>query len=363
MLGIGIIGSGVGIRTHAPGFAQTGGAYLAALFSPNHGKTRALEGGIRTVHTSYQNVCEDPNVDLVVVASPNVCHNEQVAYALDCGKHVLCEKPLAMTTRECESLASKSRTCPKQFAAVNHQLRFSPYFREIRRIIRSRNLGQVFHARIFQQGMSGSDRNARWSWSFDGEAGGGVRWAMGSHLVDLSDFLFGSSVSSVVGTLHTVVPTRERDGVAVPVNTSLEFSGAMILGTGVQVLLSAVAAAHSGVKFEIDVFLEMGEIHFDLENKLIVYSERGGRINHLKDVEGVKAGDASNEVPFFAGTFRYYADEIVRCLTQSDVSEVPDAATFPEALETTRILEGFLESYRSGTSVVLRSADYARTAT
>jgi predicted dehydrogenase len=363
MLGIGIIGSGVGIRTHAPGFAQTGGAYLAALFSPNNGKARAEQAGIRTAYSTYQAVCEDRDVDLVVVASPNVYHNEQVTYALDCGKHVLCEKPLAMTTPDVKALVSKSREHPKQFAAVNHQLRFSPYFREIRRIIRSGQFGQVFHARIFQQGMNGSDRNAPWSWSFDSEAGGGVRWAMGSHLVDLSSFLFESSVSSVAGTLHTVVPTRQKDGVAVSVNTSLEFSGALTLNTGAQVLVSAVAAAHSGFKFEIDVFLEMGEIHFDLENKLVVYSERGAYVARHRDLPDLKHGEVSNEIPFFAGTFRYYADEIVRCLTQADVLEVPDAATFPQALETTRILEAFLESYRTSASVILRPADYPRQAT
>jgi predicted dehydrogenase len=360
MLRVGIIGSGVGIRTHAPGFAQTGGADVTALFSPNHAQKRAEEFGIRNAYSSYQAVCEDPEVDLVVIASPNIYHLEQVTYALDCGKHVLCEKPLATTTPDAKSLVSKSKEHPKQFAGVNHQLRFSPYFREIRRIIRSGELGQVFHARIFQQGMSGSDLNAPWSWSFDSEGGGGVRWAMGSHLVDLSGFLFGSSVSSVAGALHTVVPTRQREGVAVSVSTSLEFSGAMTLVTGVQVLISAVAAAHSGFKFEIDVFLEKGEIHFDLEDKVVVYSERGARIERLRDPEGLKDGEISNEVPFFAGSFRYYADEIVSCLTQSGVSEVSDAATFQEALETTRILEAFLESYRMASSATLRPADYDR---
>ncbi len=362
MVGIGIIGSGVGIRTHVPGFIQTDRAELVALYSPNSVKAKVLGArhGFRRVHESYQELCADTDVDLVVVASPNSFHFVQVKEALERGKHVLCEKPLSGSIEECEALADLASARCSQITVVNHQLRYNPYFKELKRIISSGELGSVFHARIFQQGNNGSDRSAPWSWSFDSDAGGGVRWAMGSHLVDLSTFLLGSAPAVVFGGLHTVVPVRYQEELPVDVNTSLEFSGAMMQADGANVFISAVTAGHSGFKFEIDVYMEHGQAHFDLDSKLTIYRDRGSRVDRLKEIPDLKPGELDNTASLFSGSFRYYADELLDAIV-ADVAMTPGGApTFVDALATTRVLDAFLRSYRTGESVQLSVPEYDR---
>jgi predicted dehydrogenase len=356
VFGVGIIGTGVGIRTHAPGFAQAGNTQLSALFSPNHSKAKQLGErlGFQNVYPTYEEVCEDPSVDLVVVASPNAFHVEQATYALECGKHVLCEKPLAITNDGCRALVFAAKEHPTQWSGVNHQLRFSPYFQKMREIIRSGELGRPFQARILQQGNAAADPKTLWSWSFDGEAGGGVRWAMGSHLVDLAEFLMEEPPGVVFGSMHTVVRLRQRGEAVLPVNASSEFSGSILLTDGTQVIVSAIAAAQSGFRFDVDIFLERGEMHFDLTDKLRIYSELGRKVDQYQVLPGLKEGEVDNKVSFFAGTFRYYADAIVRDLSQPGSSSVQDAATFAEGARTVNTLEAFLESYRQGSSVRLQ---------
>jgi len=349
------------VRTHAPGFLQTGQAVLAGLYSPNQDKAERLasQSGFSRVYTSVAELCEDPAVDLVVVSSPNLEHVDQVRYALECRKHVLCEKPLALSVAECRFLVDQAAAEPGRLAVVNNQLRFSPYLRLVREIVRSQRFGRVFHARILQQGTAWADPGVPWSWSFDASCGGGVRWAMGAHLVDLANFLFEQPTVSVHGSMHTVIPKRRKGDVDVSVDAELEFSGVMNLADDVQVMLSAVGAAHSGFRFDIQIFCEHGEVRFDLENKVCVFWDQGRRSESFVDIPELKEGDRDNSKSFFSGTFRYYADAIVAALLDGEVHLLEGATSFSDGLETVRILEAFKEAKDSSSVAVVRRSPEA----
>lgn len=360
MIGIGIIGSGVGIRTHAPGFKQTGNAKLVGLFSPNMEKAKRLvtEHGFTTLHKSYKDLCNDSDVDLVVVASPNSLHVEHTIYALKQNKHVICEKPLALTISECQKIVDESSKFEKTFSAVNHQLRFNPYIQKIKEIVQSNELGKPYNARLLHQGMAFADPAFPWSWSFDTKSGGGVRWAMGSHLIDLLLFIFGNEIVSVFGGMHTVIPKRMKGDSEVNVNASAEFSGSVVMDDGMGAYISSTAAAFSGNKFNITIFLEKGEITFDLDSKIKVYKRDFKEPEVFKDIPAVYEDEVKNEISIFSGSFRYFANQITTALHGNDLSLLQDAATFEEGQKVTAIIEAFYDSYKTGRSIQLLDKKY-----
>lgn len=352
MIRVGLLGSGVAIRTHLPGFRQAG-ASVDAIFSPNVDKARALarEHAIDRVYSSYEDLCADATLDLVSVTSPNEYHAEQAACALNEGRSVLCEKPLALTSSACDRLAALARQHPAQGAWVNTQLRFSPYLMRLRDLIRSGDFGDVVSARIVQQGMSASNRNSPFSWSFDSARGGGVRWAMGSHLVDLALWLFGfDGLHDVNGGMGQAVAERVDGNALRAVNVSDDVWVTLRWSTGFHCYLHSSAAAHSGFQFTVVVYTEHAEIRFDLLNKLVVFTDRGNRVVEHRQIPGLKDGEIDNKVSFFSGTFRYFADELVRALTHETI-ELTDGPTFRQGRLVVSVLEGVAVSHATGQPV------------
>jgi len=125
--GVGIIGTGVGLRTHFPAFRELPEAKVVAISGSNYERSRefAERYGIG-LGLNPEELCELEQVDLVCVTSPNVFHFNHALAALNAGKHVLCEKPLAVSQSQNLELIGALKEFPGQIALVNHQLRFKP---------------------------------------------------------------------------------------------------------------------------------------------------------------------------------------------------------------------------------------------
>lgn len=352
---VGIIGTGVGVRTLLPGFSLVANAKVVGLVgsSPERGKVMAEKCNLRPYATS-KDLCESDDVDLVCVASPNVFHHDDVSSALANGKHVLAEKPLAMNTVEiCDLLESAGRS--RRVAVVDHQLRFNPYMRTIREVISRGDIGRVYYIRLHQQGTGFSDLQLPWTWSFDADLGGGVRLAMASHLIDLARYWLGSRrVCTVTGGMDVVVAKRrDTTGDEVSVRASSFFGADLSFGSDLRVQLSATAAAFSGSRFDCEVYGTEGELRFDLSSKL----RRAGREIRGRstpvDVSDVFQDEAENRASIFSGSFRYFAPRLVLAVAAADSTLLPEASTFQDALENQRILDAVKESAQKGKSVVL----------
>jgi predicted dehydrogenase len=152
----------------------------------------------------------DERVDVVHLATPNHLHDEQVRATLAAGKHVVCEKPLAMNsgqTGELLELANASGLVH----AVNFNQRFYPKNLHARAIVRAGDLGTV---RLVTGGylQDWLLYDTDWSWRLEPELGGDLRVIgdIGSHWLDLSSFLTGQRVHSVMADLTTFMPTRQQ---------------------------------------------------------------------------------------------------------------------------------------------------------
>src|SRR4029077_10538324 len=133
----------------------------------------------------------------------------------EAGKHVWCEKPMALTVREAEEMlevAERSRG----LARIDHELRYEPNRRKVRQLIQVGANGPVLHLElVLRPYVRGDGRpqafDAPWSWWYDAARGGGILGAVGSHLIDLCRFWTGSEVVEVSGRTATLVPTRIDD--------------------------------------------------------------------------------------------------------------------------------------------------------
>lgn len=349
MINLGLIGSGVTLRTHLPAFRRTGGADVKSIYSPNYQRLAELahKNGIERVCRSAEEVIRDPEIDLVIVASPNSLHEKHIRMCVSENKAFLCEKPLGLTGEEARRIAKLVPPDYPSWCGVNHQLRFNPYLKRIREIVIGREYGSVISLRISQLGSAFSNPEFPWSWSFDTAQGGGVRLAMGSHLVDLASFICDSRFGRIDAGMNPVIRERRRGTERIPVETSSTFVAFGEMASGETVYLSATAAGFSGTAFEIEVLLERAEIRFDLHSKLRVFDLQSAGVPRVISVEGVTPEERENKVSIFSGSEVYFAEQIVRDVSAGWSSTV-GACTLEEAAYVSDVLDQALLAYRQG---------------
>ena len=198
----GFIGAGyVASRAMAPAVHAASGAELYAVASRDAARSAELEPTV--VHNSYSDLIDDPNVDAVYISLTNVQHKEWVLAALDAGKHVLCEKPLALNAEEVRIMLS---------AAERHQrmlveavwTRWQPRMKRMAEVIRRGDLGDIqsiSSAFTFQGDLTGNYRS-------DPTMGGGALLDVGCYQAHLWLMLLGETVNfSLQNIERTVGPT------------------------------------------------------------------------------------------------------------------------------------------------------------
>jgi predicted dehydrogenase len=172
--------------------------------------------GLPAPYPDLEAVLED-DVDAVHVATPNHLHHAQVKAILAAGKHVVCEKPLALTSAQSRELLELARASDLVHC-TNFNLRFYPVCWEARGRIRSGQLGAIWgvHGSYLQDWLL---LPTDWNWRLDPEQGGALRAVadIGSHWLDLTSFATGLEVEEVFAELGTVLPVRRRP--AGPVET------------------------------------------------------------------------------------------------------------------------------------------------
>jgi predicted dehydrogenase len=179
--------------------------------------------------TSWQELIARDDVDLVDVCTPGDTHAEIAIAALQAGKHVLCEKPLANSVAEAEAMVAAAERAAARgvHAAVGFTYRRVPAIQLARRLVEQGRVGEVRHVRAQYLQDWLSDPSTPLSWRLDKEkAGSGALGDIGAHVVDLAQFVTGERLTGVAGMLETFV--RER-----PVPASFSgLSGEAGEGTG-----------------------------------------------------------------------------------------------------------------------------------
>ncbi len=207
--GVGIIGTGWGVRVQVPAF-RAAGLNVVALAGSQADKTKliAAEFGVPWATGDWRRLLERPDVALVSIVTPPKLHREMAVAALEAGKHVLCEKPMALNVGEAEAMLEAAQAFPAQFALIDHELRFLPVFRLARQLVADGAIGRLRYAELRVIGSSRADVQRPWSWWSDASQGGGAWGAIGSHQIDQLRYLLDDEVVAVRGQLATFIATR-----------------------------------------------------------------------------------------------------------------------------------------------------------
>ena len=191
-LRVGLIGAGNLARwVHLPIVQKSGGMELRAVCSASgaRGLTYAKRFGARYCCSEYEELLRDPEVDAVFIVTRNQHHAAQAIAALEAGKHVFVEKPMALTAEECQRIEQAVRASGRQLT-VGFNRRFAPFYVEQKRRLRGRTTPVVVNCRINSPGISGS------YWMADPAIGGAIL-GEACHFVDLMYWLLDAEPVSV----------------------------------------------------------------------------------------------------------------------------------------------------------------------
>lgn len=166
--------------------------------------------GLQKSYPSFEAMLADPEIDVVHLATPNYLHYPQAKAALLAGKHVVCEKPLAMNSQESAELVKLAAETGR-VNAVNFNLRFYPLVQQARVMVQNGELGDLF----ILQGCYLQDWllfPTDWNWRLEPDLGGSLRAVgdIGSHWLDMLTFITGLKVESVYADFHTFHPVRKK---------------------------------------------------------------------------------------------------------------------------------------------------------
>jgi predicted dehydrogenase len=210
-IGAAVIGTGFIGTVHVEELRRIGVDVRGVLGStPARGAARAAALNVPRAYASLDEILADPAVDVVHVTSPNHLHVPQASAILDAGKHVVCEKPLAMTAAESAGLVARAHGSGL-VNAVNFNIRFYPLHQHMREVLAAGGLGEVrfVTGHYFQDWLF---HDTDWNWRLEPDKGGALRAVgdIGSHWLDLMAFVTGQPIVAVMADLATFVTARRE---------------------------------------------------------------------------------------------------------------------------------------------------------
>jgi predicted dehydrogenase len=203
----GVVGTGFIGVVHVDALRRLGVTVAGVVGSSPE---RAAAKGIAPVYDSYDALLADDAVDVVHLTTPNNLHYPQVERALAAGKHVVCEKPLATTSAESRELLELAEASGLVHC-TNFNIRFYPMIQEAAARVRAGHVGELWnvHGGYLQDWLQ---QPTDWNWRLEPERGGALRAVgdIGSHWLDLVQFVTGRRVESLLADLATTIPVRRR---------------------------------------------------------------------------------------------------------------------------------------------------------
>jgi predicted dehydrogenase len=207
----GVVGVGFIGVAHVEALRRLGVDVAGVVGStPERAQAKAEEANLPRVYESVEALAADREIDVIHIASPNHAHADQVRLCLDSGKHVVCEKPLGVTSEETADLVQRA-DASGLVNAVCFNIRFYPNCHQAKALVDSGTIG----APRFITGSYHQDwllLPTDWNWRLEPDKAGALRAVadIGSHWLDLARFISGKKVVEVMAALHTLVKVRRH---------------------------------------------------------------------------------------------------------------------------------------------------------
>lgn len=378
-LGVGVAGTGFIGPAHVEALRRNGINVLGlAENTPEKAAQKADEMGIPRRYGSLEEMLADADIQVVHLATPNYLHFPHAKAALLAGKHVICEKPLAMNTHESAELVRLAAETGRA-NAVNFNIRMYPLVQQARSMVQSGALGDVF----ILQGSYLQDwllLPTDWNWRLEPALGGTLRAVgdIGSHWLDLITFVTGLRVVEVFADFKTFHPVRKKP--AKPVET---YTGKMLQPSDyVDQPIFTEDYATVVLHFENDVrgVLTVGQVCSGRKNRLFFEinasqsslawdSERPNEmwVGHRSQPNQILMKDPSllseeaRAVTSYPGghnegfpdTFKQLYNKVYRYILAGDFTQPPDFPTFADGHYEMQLCEAIERSARENRWVQL----------
>jgi predicted dehydrogenase len=325
---------------------------------------------VERAESDYRRICEDPTIDAIHICTPNALHVPIARAALEAGKHVLSEKPLATSSQDAEGLvalaaAKKLRNC------TCHNLRYYPMVQHMRRMREDGDLGEI----LVVQGTYSQDwllHDTDWNWRIDSAQNGPSRVMadIGSHWLDMAEHVTGKRVTSLSADLQTFHKTRKKpkgpietfagktltpdDYVETPIDT--EDFGAVIFRMGERArggfTASQVSAGRKN-RLNIEIYGTKGSVVWDQErpDELWIGQRNSNNQMIVKDPSLIKekarpyADLPGGHVEGYNDTFKQVFRRFYQAI--STPGSAPEYPEFADGLRQLKLLDAELASHKS----------------
>ncbi|AXK45087.1 Gfo/Idh/MocA family protein [Brachybacterium saurashtrense] len=361
-LGVALIGYAFMGRAHSQAWRTVGAAFdvpeiarRVIVGRDEHALAEAARRLDWEEHTTdWRAAIAREDVDIVDICTPGALHAEIAIAALEAGKHVLCEKPLANSSEEAERMVAAAQAAARrgQVAALGHTYRRVAALRLARRFIAEGRLGRLRQIRAAYLQDWLVDPEAPMSWRLRKEtAGSGALGDIGSHAIDQVCFLTGARVASVRGRLATMVPERPGPDGPEPVTVDDAAWATLELEDGTIASIEASRMA-TGAKnrMSLEVYGTRGALRFDLENLNELWfldatapAEEQGFTRVLVTEPEHPYGGAwwpQGHVLGWEHSFTHQARDLLRAITGGE----PFSPDFADGLALQRVLEAVIAS-------------------
>ena len=352
---VGIIGcGGIANGKHMPGLAKLDCVEMVAFCDiiEERAQKAAADYGTEDakVYTDYRKLLEDKSIDVVHICTPNRSHGFITVDALEAGKHVMCEKPMAKTAADARKMVETAKRTGKKLT-IGYQNRYRPDSEYLYTLCRNGELGDIYFAKAHA-----IRRRAVPTWGVflnEEEQGGGPLIDIGTHALDLTLWMMDNyEVKSVLGSTFHKLSSRENAANAWgpwdPSKFTVEDSafGFIVMKNGATIILESSWALNTLQVGEAITTLCGTEAGADMWEGLRINGEKYGKLYITKpglDASGVDFYDASaQESP---------GDKEARLWIECIINDTEPLVKPEQALVVTEILEAIYESAKTGKAV------------
>jgi predicted dehydrogenase len=373
-----LIGGGFIGPVHAEALRRIGVPIVGLLgSSPERAATTARALGIATIYRDLDELLGDSRALVVHIASPNTHHFEQARRVLESGRHVVCEKPLATSSSETKALQALAQSRPDQAAAVNYNVRYYPLCHEIRDRVVSGSLGRVLSVTgSYVQDWLLYPEDFNWRVVADDATNLRAAADIGTHWMDLAQFLTGTKIQSVVADLATFHSRRYQSTAGnetfslagasghtperIPVDITTDDHAAVLLrfdgGAHGSFHVSQVTAGRKN-RLTVEIAATEGSIAWDSEspNQLWIGSRKGP--NQVLERDSALLGALAGSICHYPGghsegfpdTFKQLYLDIYTWITVGrERGDKPGFPSFADGDYELRLCEAIATSAKSG---------------
>lgn len=351
-IGIGIIGSGFARRVQIPAFLACENAEVVSVASGRLANAKETTEEFKIGHftDNWRETVSRADVDLVCITTPPSLHREMTLFAIENRKHILCEKPMAMTTAEAREMTEKAKKAPI-LALIDHELRFQSGRQTAREMLRNGEIGKVRHAKYNFRAPHRGDPNLPWNLWSDINAGGGALGAITSHIIDSFHWFLDADISHVFCQLQTHIKERRgENGELQPVtaddesNLVLRF-GDSNLTSDATGLISVSMTENPKYHNRMEFFGTDGAMRVDHRGEL--YVAKTGETDWRSIDVGLGEPVESVADTGFSRGFMDFAPKIIEAIREGK-TQIRHAATFEDGLTVQIVLDAARESNKSG---------------